>query len=78
MAMVIFDTDKLDKMFKYIVNRIHKLIDADPTLLKGFAFTIANRKSMASSFDTFGLNASADFAALSSIRPTRGTGASMP
>ena len=62
MVMVIFDTDKLDKMFKYIVNRIHKLIDADPTLLKGFAFTIANRKSMASSFDTFGLNASADFA----------------
>jgi len=39
-----FDQQKLGKMFKYIVNRLHKLLTAEPDLTSHFGFTIMGLK----------------------------------
>jgi len=56
-----FDQQKLGKMFKYIVNRIHKLVAEEPVLTNRFAFTVMDLKHARMLPLEFGIPA-ADFA----------------
>ena len=56
-----FDLDKLDKMFKYLLNRLSKAIDAEPELTSRFHFTMAHSKHLARQSPDFGIDLSKDF-----------------
>ena len=54
--------EKRGKMFKYILNRVHKLLLAEPELEERFAFTIHDSKHIAGASAEFGVDAGKDFA----------------
>ena len=62
LVAVLLDQTKMAKMFKYIVNRLHKLIAAEPELAARFAFTILDSKEAKHASSDFGVDASRDFA----------------
>ena len=56
------DLNKMEKMFKYIINRLHRLLAAEPELTNRFAFTVLDHKKFGDSLPTeFGVPA-IDFA----------------
>ena len=57
------DMAKMGRMFKYVLNRLHKLILAWPELNKQFAFTIHDTKYIANAASEFGVDTSRDFVA---------------
>jgi hypothetical protein len=54
--------EKLGKMFKYLVNRLHKLIDSDEDMSRRFAFTIHDSRRLKGISAEYGVNAELDFA----------------
>ena len=50
-----FSQKRLGKMFKYIVNRLHKLFAEEPELTARYAFTIVDREKAAPMFADFGV-----------------------
>jgi len=61
LVSVCLDIVKLGKMFKYVVNRLHKLLAAEPELTSRFAFTIHDTKDAVGSSADFGADLSRDF-----------------
>ena len=59
---VSLDMDKMGRMFKYILNRLHKLLDAEPEIDSQFAFTIHDVKHIKGAGPDFGVDAGKDFA----------------
>ena len=56
------DYERMGKLFKYVVNRLHKLLAAEPELTESFAFTITDTKYAKHASAEFGIDASRDFA----------------
>ena len=61
LVSVSFDQQKMGKMFKYIVNRLHKLFAAEPDLEKRYAFTIIGSQQAAGMAKDFGVPGDKDF-----------------
>lgn len=62
LVSVCLDLEKMGKLFKYIVNRLHKLLVAEPEIDARFAFTIMDTKESRHVSKEFGIDASRDFA----------------
>ena len=43
LVSVFYDMKAMSKMFKYVLNRLYKLVKSDPILEEKFAFTMSNR-----------------------------------
>mmetsp|Transcript_4204 Transcript_4204/g.9226 ORF Transcript_4204/g.9226 Transcript_4204/m.9226 type:complete len:574 (-) Transcript_4204:164-1885(-) len=56
-----FDQGKLGKMFKYFVNRLHKVFAEEPDLVSRFAFTIWDKNDASSIAADFGVPKDKDF-----------------
>lgn len=56
------DMSRHGKMFKYVLNRLHKLLHSAPELERSFAFTIHDTKTIAGASRDFGIDAGLDFA----------------
>ena len=56
------DLERRGKMFKYVLNRLHRLLDSEPRLEQHFSFTILDTKHTAPMADDFGVPTGSDFA----------------